>query len=284
MSKPLVIYHGNCADGFGAAWCFWRHFKDDAEYVKGIYQSAMPDVVDRDVYLVDFSYKHDQVELMLEHAKSVTLIDHHKSALDDLWSLAPKGLNMDFCSLEHSGAYLAWQFMQTLRSGKERIPHMISYIEDRDLWNFKLQGSRDISMYLFAQEYDFKVWDKIMKATKRTLQEYIKLGAILQQKHMKDTREIIRVAKRPMLIDGHMVPSLNVPYTMASDAGNIMSESAPFAVTYYDNEHHRCFSLRSSKTNPEAMDVSVIASKFGGGGHPNASGFKVARDHELAKF
>jgi hypothetical protein len=113
MTKPLVIYHDNCADGFTAMWCFWRYFKDDAEYLGGHYQQAVPDVLDRDVYLVDFSYKHDIVEAMLLAAKSVTLIDHHASALDDLWPLQAKGLNMDFCSLDKSGAMLAWEFIQT---------------------------------------------------------------------------------------------------------------------------------------------------------------------------
>jgi nanoRNase/pAp phosphatase (c-di-AMP/oligoRNAs hydrolase) len=30
------------------------------------------------------------------------------------------------------------------------------------------------------------------------------------------------------------------------------------------------------------MDVSEIAKQYGGGGHKNASGFRVSFDHELA--
>jgi len=26
MNKPLCIYHGNCADGFTAAWAVWKRF------------------------------------------------------------------------------------------------------------------------------------------------------------------------------------------------------------------------------------------------------------------
>ena len=55
--RPLVIYHGNCADGFSAAWCFWRKYGTGADYVAGVYQQDPPDVTGRDVYLVDFSYK-----------------------------------------------------------------------------------------------------------------------------------------------------------------------------------------------------------------------------------
>src|ERR1700675_99258 len=82
--KPLVIYHGNCADGFSAAWCFWRKYHDDAEYVAGVYSKPPPDVTGRFVYLVDFSYKRAVVEKMFETAACIALIDHHKTAIDDL--------------------------------------------------------------------------------------------------------------------------------------------------------------------------------------------------------
>ena len=84
MNKPLVIYHGNCADGFSAAWCFWRKYGDGADYHAGVYQQDPPDVTGRDVYLVDFSYKAPVVARMLKVARSVCLIDHHKTAIDDL--------------------------------------------------------------------------------------------------------------------------------------------------------------------------------------------------------
>ncbi|WP_224794071.1 DHHA1 domain-containing protein [Pseudomonas fluorescens] len=38
------------------------------------------------------------------------------------------------------------------------------------------------------------------------------------------------------------------------------------------------FSLRSTD---EGMDVSEVASQYGGGGHRNASGFRVPFGHEL---
>ena len=64
-TRPLVIYHSNCADGFSAAWCFWRKYGTEADYHAGVYQQDPPDVAGRDVYLVDFSYKRPVVEAML---------------------------------------------------------------------------------------------------------------------------------------------------------------------------------------------------------------------------
>jgi len=87
MNKPIVIYHGKCADGFSAAWCFWDKYGDQYDYHAGVYGKEPPDVTDRLVFLVDFSYKRAVVEQMIKQAKSVTLIDHHKTAIEDLADL-----------------------------------------------------------------------------------------------------------------------------------------------------------------------------------------------------
>ena len=47
--KPLCIYHGNCADGFTAAWAVHRRFGNDWDYHAGVYQDPPPDVSGRDV-------------------------------------------------------------------------------------------------------------------------------------------------------------------------------------------------------------------------------------------
>jgi hypothetical protein len=121
-ARPLVIYHGNCADGFSAAWCFWRYHRDTADYVGGVYQTPPPDVTDRDVYLVDFSYKRAVVADMLTKAARVTLIDHHKTAIEDLAGL--EGLRQ-YTDLDRSGATLAWDF---LFPGEDR-PLLLGHIE-----------------------------------------------------------------------------------------------------------------------------------------------------------
>lgn len=45
MNKVLCIYHGNCQDGFGAAWAV-RHAlgEDMVEFYPGVYQDEAPDV------------------------------------------------------------------------------------------------------------------------------------------------------------------------------------------------------------------------------------------------
>ena len=281
--KPLVIYHGNCADGFSAAWCFWRKFKDDADYHAGVYQQDPPDVTDRDAYLVDFSYKRPVVEDMLTKAKSVTLIDHHKSAIEDLrplfaqdsWTGEPKQL-AHFTDLDRSGSTLAWDY---LFPGEDR-PLLLGHVEDRDLWRFKLPGTREIQAFVFSHDYTFEMWDTLMSADQVELLKMTAAGAAIERKHHKDIAELVGVCKRRMVIAGHDVPVASLPYTMGSDAGHLMAKGEKFSACYWDTADGRVFGLRSEEGG---FDVSEIAKQYGGGGHVRAAGFKVPRDHQLAQ-
>jgi len=280
--KPLVIYHGNCADGFSAAWCFWRKYRDAADYLAGVYQQDPPDVAGRDVYLVDFSYKRPVVERMLAQANSVCLIDHHKTAIEDLqplfmqdsWTGEPKQL-AHFTDLNRSGATLAWDY---LFPGEDR-PLLLGHVEDRDLWRFKLPGTREIQAFVFSHEYTFEQWDRLMSAGQVELLQMTAAGAAIERKHHKDVAELVGVCKRRMVIGGHEVPVASLPYTLVSDAAHEMAKGEPFAACYWDTAEGRVFGLRAAD---DGLDVSDVAKQYGGGGHAKAAGFKVPRDHALA--
>lgn len=80
LIKPtLCIYHANCADGFGAALAVWLRFADSRpEFVPAAYGETPPNCTGHDVLLVDFSYKLPVLEQIIDQAKSVTILDHHK--------------------------------------------------------------------------------------------------------------------------------------------------------------------------------------------------------------
>lgn len=273
--KPLVIYHANCADGFSAAWCFWKKYGDACEYLAGVYQKPPPDVAGRCVYLVDFSYKRAVVEAMLEAATHVCLIDHHKTAIEDLAGIESEKFST-FTDLERSGAVLAWDF---LFPGTPR-PLLLGHIEDRDLWRFKLPCTREIQANVFSYDYTFERWDRLMAADQAELLQMTVAGAAIERKHHKDIAELVKVCRRRMVLGGHDVPVASLPYTLVSDAAHLMASGEPFAACYWDTNDGRTFGLRSSD---DGVDVSEIAKQYGGGGHRNAAGFSVPRSHELAR-
>ncbi len=307
--KPLVIYHANCADGFTAAWAVRQAM--DADFHAGVHGEAPPDVAGRDVILVDFSYPRAQLVDMAQVARSILVLDHHKSAEAELRSGEVKvgtigqaglkgarivrldnlpdareawlhyeetatvldGVVCAFFDMDRSGAGIAWDFFHP---GKAR-PALIDHVEDRDLWRFALHGTREIQSALFSYPYRFEVWDELMQAP---VFELYQQGLCIERKHHKDVAELVAVAKRQMVIGHYEVPVASLPYTLASDAGHLMAQGQPFAACYYDKAVGRVFSLRSAD---DGVDVSEVAKLYGGGGHARAAGFTVPRAHELAR-
>lgn len=264
MKKRLCIYHGNCADGFGAAWVVRKYYGDNVEFFSGKHGEEPPDVTDRQVIIVDFSYKRDVIIRMAEVAENILIIDHHKTAFEGLVEL-PDNVSTIF-NMDRSGTMLTWLFFFPLKNP----PALLEHIEDRDLWKFILYGTREIQAAIFSYPYDFDVWDELIEtSTERLLRE----GEVIERKHFKDINELLKITTRVMNIGGYCVEVANLPYTMSSDAGHILALNNPFGACYYDTPTGREFSLRSTD---EGVDVSEIALMYGGGGHRNASGFKVS--------
>lgn len=264
----LCIYHGNCADGFGAAWAV-RKAIPEAEFFPATYQAPPPDVTGRRVVMVDFSYKRPVLLDMARKAESILILDHHKSAAEDLIDL-PVNVVAVF-DMERSGAMMTWQHFFP----DAPPPRLIEHIQDRDLWRFSLPGTREIQASVFSYPYDFGVWDQLMTSDVELLRGD---GAAIERKHHKDIAELVQVTRRRMVIGGFDVPVANLPYTLSSDAGHLMAQGEPFAACYWDTPDGRVFSLRSSDAG---QDVSAVAKTYGGGGHRNAAGFQVPHSHAL---
>lgn len=288
MKPDICIYHGNCADGFGAAWAVWRRWGDAVQFVPGVYGKEPPDVTGKRVLMVDFSYKYDVLTAMSFKAQSLVILDHHKTAQTDLarlpqfdgteiglqsmfqmcWSQNMPEVGTQF-DMERSGAQLAWDFCF---AGSER-PKLIDYIADRDLWRFDLHHSREVAAWLFSHPYEFDLWHGLSSMLAHDMPLVVAEGAAIERKHHKDIAELLPITTRDMMIGGVKVPCANLPYTMASDAAGKLAECAPFGACYFDRADARVFSLRSR--GHAGADVSEIAKNYGGGGHRNAAGFQM---------
>ena len=80
---------------------------------------------------------------MVEVAAQIVILDHHLTAHDHYHSdpsvgnaMAENGHVAHF-DLDHSGAMLSWQYFHP----DEPAPELLRYVEDQDLWNWKLPQS-----------------------------------------------------------------------------------------------------------------------------------------------
>lgn len=287
--KPdIVIYHSPCDDGFGAALAAWMRWGDDVQFLPGTYGKPAPDVAGKHVLIGDFSFKKPVLEEMARSAASVVILDHHKTAQEDLngypdpafaseaYHIGLDGMLPVWArfDMNKSGARMMWEFCHP----GEAAPLLIQLIEDRDLWRFALPETRAFSLWLRSHSYDFRAWDVL----RIRLEDETERATIMTQAHAiqgfydQKIAEMIREA-RPVTIGGFDVPAVNCSWAFASDVAHALllgQPDAPFAVCYYDRgDGRRSYSLRSED---DRADVSVIARAMGGGGHRNAAGFETA--------
>src|ERR1700744_3146163 len=82
-NRTVVMYHGNCPDGFGGAYAAWKKFGDSAEYIPLSRSDVpLPDVSGADVYLIDFTFLQDKMDALLAQAASFVVLDHHEGVRD----------------------------------------------------------------------------------------------------------------------------------------------------------------------------------------------------------
>ena len=287
--KPLVIYHANCTDGFGAAFAAWLKLGDGAKYLPMNYGQEFDPLIrvrDREIYILDFSFPKQIMDLLFEGAARVVWLDHHKTAFE-MWlgSMPQHGQyvigtgHTIWLDNNKSGAMLAWEYFHP----RTEVPMLIQHIDDRDRWVFALPGSKEIHAALNSYKpWSFEQWHKYM------LEPYevdfdIKEGAAILRAHNQNVQAALKQGRNCILdisIDGYRTypvgHAANAPAFLASDLGHeLANKSGTFGLVWSmaaDGQVH-C-SLRS---NGE-YDVSAIAKAFGGGGHRNAAGFSTDID------
>lgn len=295
----LCIYHANCADGFGAAYAVWRAIGDDSDDITVAfhptsYQQNPPNVEGKHVVIVDFSYKRDVLADMAQTARSILVIDHHKTAQEDLADLKPPKSTFVAHLAEHtgpapckpraifnmnySGAVLTWNYMNPARA----VPTLLLHVQDRDLWKFEMDCTKEISAALFSHAMDFHVWDAFVKFS-TDFENLIVEGAGILRAQRQNVDMIAKKSFR-CTIAGYDVPVVNANYCFASDLGHVLCAGEPFAAVFSTTDDGIQYSLRSDDSSPLCVDVSEIARQFGGGGHRNAAGFFIRRPGEQGQL
>jgi hypothetical protein len=306
IARPLVIYHAACRDGFAAAWAA-KFIMPNAEVFEGFYGQEPPDVTGRDVFLVDFTYRHNVMLVLAQQAKSLTILDHHKTAQADLGDDFAKTVQLYGLTtpvivhfdMARSGAGIAWDVLVAkdpcwsngdgcsaggghigegayAREGEFGCqyarPWAIDYVEDRDLWTWKLPHSRIVNAYLGALPFDFPAWEATIR---QPLSEAIAAGNAIQMKVRQYAAEVGKNARRVDFGEIAGVPFVNAPQCDISELLEHLMDATgrEFVMGWWQRADGLFqYSLRSRGE----FDVSALAKAHGGGGHKNAAGFQLA--------
>lgn len=266
--KNIIVYHHPCLDGFASMLAAKKGLGDNTECLPGKYEESLNTerFRDRHVYLVDFSWKKDYLEKVLEVANYVTILDHHKTAKEELEGFEHPKLKAIFCD-KRSGVGTVWSY-----GFSGYLPELYKDVQDRDLWKWERPNSKAVCLYLDSIGFDEEKWTHAL--TREGYQEAVAAGNALlnyQRKLCEDLASMNEVRE----VAGYKVPVIyDCPKVLVSETLHILAKGQYFAAAKNRKPGGEGFlwSLRAADEE-QALDVSEIAKNLGGGGHAKAAGF-----------
>jgi oligoribonuclease NrnB/cAMP/cGMP phosphodiesterase (DHH superfamily) len=281
---PRTCYfHAGCPDGFGAAYSAWRAWGERGRYVPRGHEDPFDPLAHEGdlVVFADIAPTNAQLRDLGEVAERVVVLDHHFSARQSFEAdpslaifLAGRGHRVHF-DLEHSGAVLAWQYFHP----DDPVPDLLRYVEDQDLWTWKLPASEAVNAAIGSYPREIEVWDDLAR---RPWEELAQEGEPIVRAMRTEVVRSLRFA-HPLRIDELRLEAVNSVHHR-SHIGHAVAARAAFgakiAAVYRISGTRVDVSLYSIGE----FDVSAVAARFGGGGHRNAAGFAVTLRDWLERF
>ncbi len=264
----VVLYHDKCPDGFGAAYAAWKKFGDTAEYIPVSYGEPLPEgLAGRDVYIIDFCYESDEaMQELADITAKLVVLDHHESS-----RVRAENVPEHVFDTNRSGATIAWSYFNP----DTPLPRLMRYLEDGDLYRYALPETRDIFSYLLVLPFEFTAWDAFVTGLEddvvradllRTAAAYTEFFNALAESSIERAKKVHFEGYEVYFAATH--PNI----TMKSYVGNqLYKKLPPFALMVTAHPDGFGVSIRGDGS----VDVSKIAAKYGGGGHPGSSGFFI---------
>lgn len=261
----VVLYHGNCSDGFGGAWAAWKKFGSRADYIAVNDHNNSPQGLEgKEIYMIDFTYNMASLKKIMESNKKVTAIDHHVSTQTE----TEMTQNYSY-ALNDSGSVLAWKYFHPLKP----VPKLLLVIEDFDLWRFKIPHSKEIFAYLDLFDFNFKLWSKLIKQTEEPadFKKMITTGKFLLQYEEKLVQRIVADKAIPVQFEGYRVLAVNSSVFHSQIGSALVKLNPPIGIIWRQTKDGVTVSLRGDGT----VDLSEIAEHYDGGGHKSSAAFIV---------
>jgi hypothetical protein len=281
--RHICVYHAGCPDGFGAAWTAWLAWRERGVYVARGHDDPVRVQEYEGAYVLfaDIAPPLAAYRPLAEHAAQLVVLDHHLSAqrrfAEDPFlarALASEGHEVRF-DLSRAGCALAWQALRP----DEPLPDLLAYVEDQDLWRWKLPRSREVNAAIASHPREFDRWSALAAAPIEALAD----DGVPILRALRVEVERALQASQPIALDTLRVEAVN-SRTQRAELGHELATRARYGVpcgAVYRLEGRR---VDVSLYSVGDFDVAALAARLGGGGHRNAAGFSVDLDVWLKRF
>ncbi|KAI4329768.1 hypothetical protein MLD38_028116 [Melastoma candidum] len=306
MNKAAVLYHYPCPDGAFAALAAHLYFTATSTpalfFPNTVYSPVTPqslplNEIDR-LYLLDFVGPPGFVREVSAKVPWVVILDHHKTALETLGceGLMSRGNVSKVIDMERSGATIAYDYFKAKVADKdrvcefERVRRLFEYVEDGDLWRWRLDHSKAFSSGLKDLNLEFDVrlnpslFDQLLALDIETVISQGMSSLSHKQKlidHVLSQSYTIALGGGAfghcLAVDADAISELRSELgNQLADKSDKMSLRGIGAVVYKLPELGNDELLKVSLRSLAGEDTTPISQNFGGGGHRNASSFMIS--------
>jgi uncharacterized protein len=277
--RIICFYHSSDLDG-QCSGAILKHRYPQAELYPINYGNPFPwneiEAADT-VFMIDFSLLPEDM-VRLSRLCDLTWIDHHKMVIEavDKIGVAIKGLRR----VDDAACELTWEFLFP----DVPMPRFIRLLGRYDVWD-QSDPKRWVEEILPFQ-YGMRVrdtdpkennewWQVILSGPKRLdISDVLSQGRAIQGYLKENNRRYMRSYSYETTFDGYCALVVN-----AGGTSSLLFESA------YDPARHDLMvaycCIRGERWGvslySDKVDVAEIAKKYGGAGHPGASGFSCKR-------
>lgn len=280
--KTIVIYHKADYDGIFCREIAKQHFtKIDwpAEYIGWDYGDPIPVVAPEDkIYMLDVS-----VDGLMDHP-NLNWVDHHKSAIDK-YPKTIQGYRIDGVA----ACRLAWQYFgginlfqgdgiptkQDFVDRKVIEPIAVRLAGEYDVWDKRDPNAELFQHGLRSEELFETAWGDMLDVNGgATVVRLLNQGRAIQYATTNQNESIIKAAGFTIEFEGLKFLACNhARYNSHLFTAGLQPEhDACFGFCWRDNQWVVSLYHAPGK---EHRDLSLIAVKYGGGGHKGACGFRM---------
>tara|TARA_B100001093_G_scaffold83714_1_gene75207 strand:- start:7658 stop:8572 length:915 start_codon:yes stop_codon:yes gene_type:complete len=296
----LVIHHYPCADGELSAAIFknfnndkliefipWTHENKDKNmlYIKEqVTKNNSLEIFFLD-YCPDFSFICD----IFKNVSKIIIIDHHEAACESFKkSLISKSYeNLEFIyDNSKSGCQLTWEYFYP----NSKYPLSVKHIGNKDIWNWEDNKTEPFTneypLYFqlsnnLTPEERLSIYNYILDCDENKFERIVEKGFLNIDKMRNECKSYLPLAEIKFDSDCNdkklkiINISINKPHLTKYMIEFIQSEFPDADVLRLEKnkDDKIIYSLRSLKSE---IRVDLLAQKYGGNGHPLASGYNIS--------
>ena len=265
----VCIYQRDTLDGIAAAWAVWKKYPL-VQLIPRDQGQPPPDIRGRHVVIADYFYDRTTLLDMAGEAKTILFFNHHESTIKEIATLIQDDIIHGILDTDKSACVSVWEMLHT-----DPVPKLLLHVQDQDLWKFTMKHTRELMMLMSICEYDVRVWDYFVGRCKNQhhFGAMVSSGRDILRAHLKNVKRAALSTIRRFTVGGYQnIPVVNAPQSMAADVLDRVGSNEHFIACYQDTTKAREFYLRSPAGG---VDVSLIASQYGGTGRQYAAKFAV---------